>query len=251
MTTHELTIQLLKAVQYQRATDLPCKRINTFAFLKKADDLNSEGLGMTIRDKGIHFFSRKWGEQGHDPNSLKWDFPLLAVVYIAPEIKAPIRKNSDCPTNIHEFDLLLIDKIENQKASNTTPCQRRTENQIRQDCISLLHSAFQYLSEVIWAETSGSTDYPDGYYHPGELDQLRTDGLITAWLKDGKKSTKYKRSLQEVNEQSRGIPYVDKTTAGIRMPFFLMEESIGLVNFDFSNNYNKQLNSFGNSDVLK
>ena len=240
--------QLVSAVKYSPIGSKRCDRINTFAFLDDGNQINDENLGMTIRDRGTNFFSISWEQQGNDPNSLKWDYPLLAVVLIGTTIEQPFRTNKVCPTNIREYDLIVVDKLEDQAAANSNPCQQRSKNDLIVECTNLLNGVFDYINQVIYAEVDGGED---GYYTQGLLDQMVTDGDITAYMKIDRESNSFIRDLRERNANSNGVAFSDRGVYGIRNPILVSNKVKTSPVFDYTQGYDKVLTSFGNENVKR
>lgn len=236
----------IDAVKYYPNGQMPCERINTFAFLDDPNQLNDAGLGMKAIDRNVNFFSLSWEQQGGDPNSLKWDYPLLAVVMVGTSIENPFKTNKSCPLDVVEYDLILVDKLENQATANNQLCQRRDKNDIVVDCHKLLHGYFSYLNKLIYAEVNGADN---GYYTVGQLDQMRDNEVITSYMEIPKKTNSFRKKLRGRNEVSRGVAYMDRGVYGVQIPLFMEYVADNDVAFDYTQTYDKNLNLFGNPEI--
>ena len=130
-------------------SDRPCLQLQSWALLKNFEaNLNDDGLGMTMRDKGRStFFSRKWAESGYQPNAIRTDSPILVANMI--ELATDYGTNRD-RIDVLTFDLAVLDKLQDPKVRPTL-CNGRNEQDLFRDAWEILLQVFTYLATIVEA----------------------------------------------------------------------------------------------------
>lgn len=185
----------------------PCLQLQTWALLKNFEaNLNDEGLGMTMRDKGKPtFFARKWAESGYQPNAVRADGPFLVanMVDISAEFSGKAR------TEFITFDLAVLDKLQDPKVRPTL-CNGRSEQDIFKDAWDMLTQVFTYLSTVVQATVTPLVGAP--YVQvtaKAHLDALVANSAITSFLVGENETRQLQRDFHKMvqNQAIKGLPW--------------------------------------------
>lgn len=228
--TQDQLWQLLKefVVFHPANSDRPCLQLQTWGLLRNFEsDLNEDGLGMTVMDKGQPtFFSRRWAESGYNPNSLRCDTPMLVANVISYSFE---QQNSRKRVGTLSFDIGVLDVLEKPKARPSL-CARRSENDLFRDAWAILNDLFAYLQTA--AEALVTPLAGDPYTQitsEAHLAHLLSAGKITAYEIQQKPTIALRRSLSKLSQERRtrleGLPWRGgvRNLHGVYIPMVTIE----------------------------
>lgn len=201
MTQDQFFDLFRRYVMHAPSGSFACQRPEAWAVLKNLEtDLNDPALGATIRDRDKPtFFSRAWSESGHNPNAIRHRYPIL-VANIVEVISERTGKKERTDRLI--FDLAVLDQVKLPKASST-PCDRRTEIEIFQDCHGILQQVFSYLTECAAASDGTATLYA----HPSEIEWLAEENIIEGFTASEPLTRNVQRKFKGMVESAKAYPW--------------------------------------------
>lgn len=179
-TKRDFLEALKQAVMFSPpSTDGKCQQLQTFKVLENGGGglIRASNFGGTICDKGKPFFwSRVWHENGYNPNSIQFDFPVLMAVETNYQVDKPFAKRN---TRSYQFNISVMDKyVETKGVKGCEGCNGRTVNEIYEDTERLLFQALHFISKVTYVTfPNGSA----GHYNRDMLDAWVALGYIGSY----------------------------------------------------------------------
>lgn len=217
-----------------------CLQLQTFRVLQKArgDELGTDNLGAVATDKDNPFFwSRAWARLKSNPNSLKYDYPLLTMFEVSNETGMGLFSKGFKRTYTIEIAALDLFR-EDCTGPGKKGCEARPINQIFIDTEMLLDSALQYFGKTVIATTSDHPVTPKVYYLP-YLKAQKDAGVITSY------AVKYalEASLNTANARTRfaRVEYPLKGIYGTKAMLSFVTQNCPVVT------YNTNLPDFGSA----
>jgi hypothetical protein len=223
-------------VQYHAPNDLPCRQLQTWALIDRIEQINDPSLGKEIKDRNKPtFFSRKWAKGRFSPNRIEFDTPVLLAKVV--EMRSERANNYRGVNTSLEFEVAVLDHLKDPKLLKT-PCDRRSENEVIEDCTALFNEMVLYFEKVVSAQVGG-----EGVYRSKDLlDYQQTQG--TPYTLNQIMTTKIKKRLKGLFEDVRLLPFsggvgelVGVYAYNLRFDFLHCDAP----EFDFSQEYGKSI----------
>lgn len=232
-------------VQFYPANSMPCKQIQTFAFLDHEDQILDSNLGQNIRDKDSNYFCRAWAQSGHNPSNVVMRYPVCVMNL---DTVQPVSAFSKSPELTIRYMLTIADLHKNyQPGKDASKCDRRKIPDIIDQCANFIQQYFTYLRGIIYAKDNTGVYH---WAHRGLLELMTANGDISGYEQQIKETTRFQSSLKKSNESITGFPWAAAEAYGVRVFFNVTYDICNQVTFDFSQDYGKVKTSYGN-DKLK
>jgi hypothetical protein len=253
MITHKEFIELVRGyVKYYPKSEDQCKQLQTFAFLDKEDQVLDSNLGQNILDRDNNYFCRAWAEAGHNPNNIIVRYPLLAMML--DDIEGSEYMSQKSSKLAYRYRVFVLGMHQNQKPTlSSSYCEKQHAPDVIDQSAKFFNYLFDYMSGVIYAQdNTGSWSWK----HKGLFDYMVSNGDILSYTEDTIKTTRFQKAFKRLNntDQGKGLNIWWAAEAYgvqgyINVEYSTNEFCDNTLSFDFSQQYGKNLTSFGNQNA--
>ena len=209
--------------------------MQTFAVIRSLDDINSENLGRTPKDRFKPFFySRKWEALGFPASNVVFEYPAVFVIDRSGRVETPFASRKRRLSNIQVVVVFPnVEKVED--VSLKAACAQLITDEIYQLTESLAYSVFDFVSGSVFAVTD---KHPGGdWFHRSALPVMVTAGQIASYDINEAKTTAQLKMLRTSNVQA-SIGFVDDVTkdslCGVSFSLSLVDDVCSVAGFDFN-----------------
>lgn len=196
-------------VRYHESTKHRSERPQTFAVLAEFNDLDTDNLNKTLRDKNKPFFySREWDKNNYNKSNISFKHPLLAAFVRNGSIKGLFKPKAQQLVS-HRVEIAYLDKYYQECAKEPTghPYKDRTRNEIFADTHQVLLDLGLFVSEVKYYN-EGNKKF--GIYHPSIIEAMGKEGAVT------EDTTKTREFQRVVGSGANETVTVERWDGGIR-----------------------------------
>lgn len=164
-------------VRFYKTVKFKCQRPNTFAVLEEFEDLNTDNLNKTLRDKmKVFYYSRLWDKNNYNPSKIEFEHPVLAMFERTFQIKGLFKLRQKETSGI---EIAYLDQYHKTCAMDPTgdECKDRTRNEIYSDTKIMLFNFVKYLKESKYYDGD-----QNGLYHPEVITHIDEGATVNDQL---------------------------------------------------------------------
>jgi len=208
MTAKDLYRIIREAAEVMPEAELKINRLNCFAVVRNASELNAENLNKNVvyKDKEF-FFSRRWAARGYPSNKIEFDFPAVIAIELPGAISMPFTKQRKNRTRLQ-----LSAVFPNEEILGSTQFTRPKTPQLEEIYKAMLDN-ISFVLEYISGAVNASIDGGAYEWHNKEkLEYLKTQSIITSYQINQGATATFLKQLNNANQQAN-TDYLDDVTA--------------------------------------